>query len=277
MRKRMPVEPQEEILRQIDTESALMEGKRLMSIGDILLKIKKRESPFYATLFNIAEGVLRIHVPVVGPGKLFYKALYGVHVALRESIIWMLRFLYYEPLFRARCERVGKGLQMERLPYIEGHGKIVIGDNIYLSGKSTFLVGNKLCESSVLEIGNNSSIGHGCHITAGSRVSIGNNVMIAGGVRISDNDGHPLDTIERRQGLPVREEDIKPVEIKDDVWIGANSWIGKGVVIGERSIVGAHSVVRRSVPPDSIVVGNPGRDIRNFGKFPLEIPTCVDK
>jgi len=54
-------------------------------------------------------------------------------------------------------------------------------------------------------------------------------------------------------------EDIKPVEIKDDVWIGVDSYIGKGVVIGERSIVGAGSVIRKNIPPDSIVVGNPAR------------------
>jgi acetyltransferase-like isoleucine patch superfamily enzyme len=148
---------------------------------------------------------------------------------------------------------------MEKLPYIAGSGKIRIGDDVFLSGKSSFIVGNKLCDSSVLEIGNNSKLGHGCDIVVGLRVSIGNNVMIASGTTIRDNDGHPLDALERRQGLPVRREDIQPVEIRDDVWIGAHAYIGRGVVIGERSIIGAYATVRKSVPPDSIVIGNPAR------------------
>jgi len=35
-----------------------------------------------------------------------------------------------------------------------------------------------------------------------------------------------------------------------------------GVTIGDRSVVGAGSVVVRSVPPDSLAVGNPARIVR---------------
>ena len=46
-----------------------------------------------------------------------------------------------------------------------------------------------------------------------------------------------------------------------------NSIILKGVTIGEGSIVGAGSVVTKSVPPWTIVGGNPARIIR---EIPLE-------
>jgi len=42
-------------------------------------------------------------------------------------------------------------------------------------------------------------------------------------------------------------------------FIGARSIILAGVTIGDHSIVGAGSVVTRSVPPGSVVVGNPAR------------------
>ena len=50
-------------------------------------------------------------------------------------------------------------------------------------------------------------------------------------------------------------------------WIGKNCFIGgrslilPGVTIGDSCIVGAGSVVTRSVPPNSIVVGNPAKVI----------------
>jgi acetyltransferase-like isoleucine patch superfamily enzyme len=230
-----------------------------MLVGNIALKLRKRETPFWRFLYHKAKSILCLHLPVIGPLHFFYQIVFYIHVFLREAMIWCLKFFYYEPLFRARCEHVGRRLHMEKLPYIVGSGKIRIGDDVFLSGKSNFIVGHKLCDSSVLEIGNNSQLGHGCSIVAGLRVSIGNNVMIAGGTTIRDNDGHPLDALERRQGLPVRREDIQPVEIKDDVWIGSHTYIGRGVVIGERSIIGAYAVVRRSIPPDSIVIGHPAR------------------
>lgn len=241
-----------------------------MFVENLILKLKRQESPFYAGLFKIAKRFLGFSIPVIGPIKLFYKVLYNFHVSLKATILWMLKFFYYVPMFKARCERVGKGLRMDKLPYITGHGKIIIGDNVYLSGKSSFGVGHKLCESSVLEIGNNTSIMHGCSINAGLRVSIGNNVLIASGVRIADNDGHPLDAHERMQGLPVKREDIKSVEIMDGAWIGVDSYIGKGVVIGERSVIGAHSVVVKSIPPDSIAAGCPARVIRKLDKLSIE-------
>lgn len=50
-----------------------------------------------------------------------------------------------------------------------------------------------------------------------------------------------------------------PIEIQDNVWIGARAVILGGARIGEGSIVGAASVVDFEVPPYSIVAGNPAR------------------
>lgn len=53
-----------------------------------------------------------------------------------------------------------------------------------------------------------------------------------------------------------------PIIIEKDSWIGAGSIILSGVTIGHGSVVGAGSVVTKSVPPFSIVAGNPARVIR---------------
>lgn len=54
---------------------------------------------------------------------------------------------------------------------------------------------------------------------------------------------------------------IKPVVIKDFVWIGSNVSIIPGVTIGEGAIVGMGSVVVKDVPDCAIVGGNPAQII----------------
>lgn len=53
------------------------------------------------------------------------------------------------------------------------------------------------------------------------------------------------------------------IVVGNDVWIGSRVTILPGVTIGQGSIVGTGTVVTKSVPPYSIVVGNPGRVVRS--------------
>lgn len=55
-----------------------------------------------------------------------------------------------------------------------------------------------------------------------------------------------------------------PVIIEDDVATGANVVINAGVRIGTHSFISAGSVVTRSIPPYSLVAGNPAKVIFNF-------------
>ena len=81
---------------------------------------------------------------------------------------------------------------------------------------------------------------------------------------VYDLDGHPLDAERRRNGEPSPAEEIKPVVIGDDVWIGTGAVILKGVTIGDRAVIAARSVVTADVPCDVIVAGNPAKLIRNL-------------
>lgn len=60
------------------------------------------------------------------------------------------------------------------------------------------------------------------------------------------------------------------VVIEEDVWIGANVSILPGVKIGRGANIGTGAVVRQSVPPYSIVIGNPAKII-GFNFTPEEI------
>ena len=57
------------------------------------------------------------------------------------------------------------------------------------------------------------------------------------------------------------------VQIEDWAYIGAYSQIMPGVTIGEGAIVAAGSVVTKSVPPRTVVGGNPARYICTVDEY----------
>jgi acetyltransferase-like isoleucine patch superfamily enzyme len=88
--------------------------------------------------------------------------------------------------------------------------------------------------------------------------------MIAGGPMMFDSNGHPTDPVARLAHLPPKPEEVRPIEIGDNVWIGMRSAIYPGVKVGEGSIVSANSVVRTNVRAYSVVAGNPARKIADL-------------
>ena len=52
------------------------------------------------------------------------------------------------------------------------------------------------------------------------------------------------------------------VFIGSDVWIGYGAIILSGITIGNGAVVGAGAVVTKSVPPYTVVAGNPAKEIR---------------
>ena len=99
-------------------------------------------------------------------------------------------------------------------------------------------------------------------ISSRSGVKIGTYCNIGGNVRIFDHDFHALDADVRRGPRGCDDCATKPINIGDDVFIGAQSIILKGVTIGDRAVIGAGSVVTKDVPADCIAAGNPARVIK---------------
>ena len=50
---------------------------------------------------------------------------------------------------------------------------------------------------------------------------------------------------------------INPITVGENCWIGTKSVVLGGVVIGNRTTIGAASVVTKSIPENSLAVGNP--------------------
>lgn len=118
-------------------------------------------------------------------------------------------------------------------------------------------------KNSLIEIGDNVGISQAAIISHCS-IKIGNNVKIGGGVCIYTTDFHSLNAKIRASSEDQQFKVCKPVEIGDNVFIGAKSLILKGVKIGKNSIIGAGSVVTKSIPENQIWGGNPAKFIRTL-------------
>lgn len=223
---------------------------------ELSLKIRRRETPFYDRLFLIAKGVKSFEIPVFRP---LYKILQIERDVRRSAWSNFKRIFYYTPLIKLQCESVGKRLHLEGgLPVIMGNLHLVVGDDVAMDAKSTF-TGAKVFDKPTLTVGNNTYLGYELLISVGSDVTIGNNVLIGYRVSILSYDGHPANPAERH--LPASKECSKPIIIKDNVWLCGNCVILKGVTIGENSIVANGCVLSTSVPPNSLVFGNPAKCI----------------
>ena len=110
-----------------------------------------------------------------------------------------------------------------------------------------------------IEIGENFYSNHNLVILDGAKVEIGDNVFIAPNCCIT-TAGHPINIDERNRGL----ECAYPIKIGNNVWIGAGANILPGVTIGDNVTIGAGSVVNKSIPANSIAVGNPCKVIKTI-------------
>ena len=108
-----------------------------------------------------------------------------------------------------------------------------------------------------IKIGKNVFINACCRFQDQGGIEIGDGSLIGHNTTIAtlNHDFNPL----KRQNLTPR-----PVKIGKNVWIGSDCTILPGVTIGDGAIIGAGSVVTKSIPANTIAVGNPARVIKNI-------------
>ena len=108
-----------------------------------------------------------------------------------------------------------------------------------------------------IKMGKNIFINMCCHFQDNGGIEIGDGAMFGNNVTIATLN-HDIDPKTRFNATP------KPVKIGKKVWVGSNCTILPGVSIGDNSIIGAGSVVVKSIPKNSIAVGNPARVIKSI-------------
>ena len=130
------------------------------------------------------------------------------------------------------------------------------------SGENYLIEQPFFCDyGSNIEIGENFYSNHNLVILDPNKVIFGDNVFVGPNCSFY-TAGHPLEPAIRNKGL----EYALPIKVGNNVWFGGNVVILPGITIGDNCTIGAGSVVVKDIPPNSVVVGNPCRVIKNLSK-----------
>ena len=232
-----------------------------MGIDSFIKKIKRRENRFYNFLYLTAKRIRKFEMPSI---PLIHDFLYYERLFRIDAWRSFWRVFYHQPIFKRRCSSCGKGLHIyhsgQGLPVIIGDLDIDLGENIKIYDMSTFAA-LTIGENPTLKIGDNSDLVRPVTIIVGNEIEIGKDCMI--GCRlISDNPGHNTNVEDRDKKLDT--DKIGRVRIGDRVWAAMDSVIVGDIEIGYGSIIAARSVVTKSVPPMTVVGGNPAKVIRQL-------------
>lgn len=119
--------------------------------------------------------------------------------------------------------------------------------------------------SPIIILEDGSGLQRRCVISARNRVHVMRDVIFGPSVLVTDcatnveQYAQSADTGQEEQGGTIR--------IEEDCWIGFGAVIACGqgeLVIGRHSVIGANALITRSVPPYSVVVGNPARIVKQY-------------
>ncbi|MFB6610494.1 DapH/DapD/GlmU-related protein [Agromyces sp. NPDC056379] len=109
-----------------------------------------------------------------------------------------------------------------------------------------------------LELGERVFINQGCTFLDYAGIRLGDGVMV-GPKATFITMGHPVDPEERRRFLSGA-----PIDVAENVWIGAGAMILPGVSIGRDAVIAAGAVVADDVPAASLVAGPKGTVRRSW-------------
>lgn len=148
-------------------------------------------------------------------------------------------FLLYSGFHALLAYRVSHWLRNRHIPFLPR----------LISQLARWLTGVEIHPGAI--IGAGFFIDHGMGVVIGETAEIGDYVTLFQGVTL---------------GGTGKERGKRHPTLGSHVVVGAGAKVLGGIRIGDNVKVGANAVVLRSVPPNSTVVGNPGRIVRYDGE-----------
>lgn len=148
-------------------------------------------------------------------------------------------FLLYPGLHALIAYRIAHKLWQWRLPIIPR----------WISQVARFFTGVEIHPGAL--IGRKFFIDHGMGVVIGETAIVGDNVLLYQGVTL---------------GGTGKETGKRHPTVGNNVVIGAGAKILGNITIGDNSYIGANAVVIKQVPPNSTVVGIPGRITKQEGQ-----------
>ena len=168
-----------------------------------------------------------------------------------------------EAQLRCAANRVGSDVLIGREVVLWG-GKFAGGVGLEVHNRVRIydycrLVIDQLSSASGIVLEEDVAINFGCYIDGSGGIRIRKRSILGPHVTILSSS-HRIDP-----DTPVRHSgrDVAPVDIGEDVWIGANAVIRGGITVGNRAVIGAGSIVTHDVQPGTVVAGNPARLLRS--------------
>jgi acetyltransferase-like isoleucine patch superfamily enzyme len=186
------------------------------------------------------------------------------------SLRWMLRhraytrwhLIRYWRLLLLRVRRpdvvlegmvfLGRKVTLHTRP---GYGRLIIGRWVHI-GDLTRLRAHE----GTLRVGDKAVLGSDSTVNCFLDVEIGAAALISDWVYIGDFDHVTADI-----RVPIKDQGLvkTPVRIGSGCWLGVKSSVLRGTVLGQGSVLAAHAVARGIYPDLSVIVGMPGRAIRD--------------
>jgi acetyltransferase-like isoleucine patch superfamily enzyme len=158
--------------------------------------------------------------------------------------------------FQAMAERVlrvtGLTSRLNVLPFEDEAGKADLFEQILgrpLPARTTIYPPFYTDHGLHLELGERVFINQNCTFLDYAGIRLGERVMVGPKVTFI-TVGHPVHPEQRREWLSGG-----PIDVAENVWIGAGATILPGVSIGRDAVVAAGAVVADDVPPASLVTG----------------------
>jgi acetyltransferase-like isoleucine patch superfamily enzyme len=226
--------------------------RRLKNNPDYKFETNYSFRELFVILFNRSTQIMR------GAGKrMFFKKssgllFIGTHVVIEHAYQFV----------------AGSNLIIEDNTYINALSLngIVVKNNVSIARNCTLICTGVIAQKGKgIIIGNDSGINAGTYLGGQGGIEIGDNVIIGPGVKIF-SENHNFSDLK----INIKDQGVirNGVCIKNNCWVGAGVTILAGVTIGEGSVIAAGSVVTKTVAPNSIVAGVPGKVLKKRNELP---------